>query len=1074
MNEDELPLLRRLVPLNTLPEAELRALVESLDVIEVEAGALLFAAGDTDTGHVYLLSGKVELLADDLVVDVIVAGATTARFPLAHRFPRQYTARARGDVRYVVVAGHLLGSLLEKDRREALRAEADEGDTRVADWIGKLLQSRVFQAVPKDDLHMLLRRMEVVEVPAGDVLIEEGAPGDYFYLLDRGEAEVRRGESRLALLSSGDMFGEEALLADTPRGATVRMRTDGVLLRLDRDSFRRLVRLPALCRCDVSRANQLLASGCLLLDVRVPGAFADGHRIGAINLPLESLRYQISSLSRERCYVVCGESLDRALIATYLLTDRGFDAIALDGSGEELGEVLDSDGRSEQGGQAVDSLALHGDLRLAFDHDARIADLNSRLEAANRRCAELEKERDALRAAQPLAGMARGARSQDSAEQQNKALKAQTDALQAELTLLRRLESEAREDAARARAENARLQAELRARELPIAAPSAQAGQQRNRDHLDLIRRLEVAESQLQEARDRLRSQQRQRDREVTSLSDRIALLERQLADSGRAILDASSRYEEAERAYRQRIAEYRERVASDDDQEAARVDQEKLALMSRVSELEAAERERDELREQLSASGEEAAELRTVIENSLATIDALKAELAMVRERADEDLRAMSAELEALRGSGGDAQGMQVELEGLRQELNEARKVIRERDEALDAAHDERQFLEDSLEDRDRDLDEAGGRIAELEERLREIETRLAGKDDELADLESALRTCQQECEAIQAADYRDSRLDALAIERGARPSSGGRMLLGLLIGAALVAVVGLGVWRAGLLPAPSIEADDAGRPVDASSRSPHREPRYLPARGGPLSPGAVRDWLADGSLGPPMRQLSGSLFQMGSDAPWAPPNARPRHAASIGGFWIAEREVTIAEYRRFARATGRRLPLDVGWSGDDLPVSGVSWEDADAYVTWLSRQTGHHYRLPSESEWEYAAAAGATTRYWWGDEPRKGLENCAGCGTRWDDRQPAPVASLSANGFGLYDMLGNVMEWVEDCYRSDYQVPLSRADCRRHVYRGGSFHRPLAQLFIVARRHGAPDLRSPYLGFRVARDDY
>ena len=132
---------------------------------------------------------------------------------------------------------------------------------------------------------------------------------------------------------------------------------------------------------------------------------------------------------------------------------------------------------------------------------------------------------------------------------------------------------------------------------------------------------------------------------------------------------------------------------------------------------------------------------------------------------------------------------------------------------------------------------------------------------------------------------------------------------------------------------------------------------------------------------------------------------------------------EVTFADYDRFAEATNRTKPGDSGWGRGSRPVIKVSQEDAKAYATWLSAQTGKTYRLPSEAEWEYAARAGTSTRYSWGNEIGVNRANCDGCGSAWDDEQTAPVGSFAANAFGLFDMHGNVKEWVADCRHHNYE---------------------------------------------------
>ena len=149
---------------------------------------------------------------------------------------------------------------------------------------------------------------------------------------------------------------------------------------------------------------------------------------------------------------------------------------------------------------------------------------------------------------------------------------------------------------------------------------------------------------------------------------------------------------------------------------------------------------------------------------------------------------------------------------------------------------------------------------------------------------------------------------------------------------------------------------------------------------------------------------------------------------------FAVGVYEVTFGEWDACVSGggCGEYRPDDEGWGRGRRPVVNVSWEDAKAYVRWLSRKTGEGYRLLSESEWEYVARAGTRTKYWWGNEIGRNRANCDGCGSRWDSRQTAPVGSFSANGFGLYDVHGNVREWVEDCWDGD---------CGRRVLRGGSW---------------------------------
>jgi formylglycine-generating enzyme required for sulfatase activity len=197
------------------------------------------------------------------------------------------------------------------------------------------------------------------------------------------------------------------------------------------------------------------------------------------------------------------------------------------------------------------------------------------------------------------------------------------------------------------------------------------------------------------------------------------------------------------------------------------------------------------------------------------------------------------------------------------------------------------------------------------------------------------------------------------------------------------------------------------------------------------------------------------------------------PQHEVRIGQrFALGRYPVTFEEYDRFADATGRERPGDEDWGRGRRPVINVSWEDAQAYVTWLSAETGRTYRLPSEAEWEYACRAETTSRYWWGDDITTENANYDGrVGTTTE------VGSYPANPWGLYDPHGNVWERVKDCWNSNYDdAPKDgrawlSGECNRRVVRGGSWYNRPENLRSANRNANAIKLQNYYLGFRVAR---
>jgi formylglycine-generating enzyme required for sulfatase activity/class 3 adenylate cyclase len=221
-----------------------------------------------------------------------------------------------------------------------------------------------------------------------------------------------------------------------------------------------------------------------------------------------------------------------------------------------------------------------------------------------------------------------------------------------------------------------------------------------------------------------------------------------------------------------------------------------------------------------------------------------------------------------------------------------------------------------------------------------------------------------------------------------------------------------------------------------------------------------------------PQLVNLPGGTVTMGSNDD---PTEKPVHQASVAPFAIGRLPVTIGEWKQCVAA--KACTYDP--SGDeDLPVHNVSWNDAQQYVSWLSGLTKKKYRLPTEAEWEYAARAGASTKYWWGNQLIPGMANCKDCGDASNPHEPMKVASFAPNPFGLYDMAGGVAQWVSDCWRKDYQgAPKDGSsweapNCRERVLRGGSWRNDASYLRAASRNRYDPGVRYPAHGFRIARN--
>lgn len=426
------------------------------------------------------------------------------------------------------------------------------------------------------------------------------------------------------------------------------------------------------------------------------------------------------------------------------------------------------------------------------------------------------------------------------------------------------------------------------------------------------------------------------------------------------------------------------------------------------------------------------------------------------------------------------------AEQTALQQALELAHRTLQEKDRLIDITATQCRRLEDEIEDQHLAYDglkqDLEGKKHSLAAAREQIE-RISQERYELEERYQALVSAKQPVEPPQ--DPADK--PATQTSRPILRFAGGLATGILLAAAAFLAWVRfeppytpdfrLPAGQEAITP-PHTPAQPAA-PVSVSAPAGEdAEPVGEEAQSEPLVLGTVKDRLRDGSAGPLMLVLENGDFVMGRHMTLANDDEGPAHEVRLASFAIGATEVTFEEYDRFARATGRRFPSDFGWGRGTRPVVDVSWADARAYARWLAQRSGRAYRLPTESEWEYAAAAGQRSFFWWGNQAGQGRAVCFDCGTTWDNYSSAPVGSFAPNPLGLYDTAGNVMEWVEDCYHPNYVGAPSNgrawdeASCGSRVARGGAFNKPARSLYTTARHHFGPETRINALGFRLARD--
>ena len=322
-------------PINSLNPENAQELISKISATSVQPGHYVFKKGDMEKFHVYLLKGEVELLQDKKVLKTIKAGSPESLQPLAHGFPRPLSARARVPSLITKINSDMLDIMLTWDQSGSYSVEAVDEDDEETDWMTRILQTRAFHRIPPANIQAMFMRMESVSYKPGEKVIEQDAEGDYFYIIKEGRCLVTRATPanpngvKLATLSVGDSFGEEALISDTKRNATITMLTEGNLMRLNKEDFNSLLNEPLLNWVDYDAAKKLVSEGAVWFDVRLPTEHKAKHIKGSINIPLIFLRMKANSLDTSKKYVIYCDTGRRSSAASFLLNEKDIETFVL-------------------------------------------------------------------------------------------------------------------------------------------------------------------------------------------------------------------------------------------------------------------------------------------------------------------------------------------------------------------------------------------------------------------------------------------------------------------------------------------------------------------------------------------------------------------------------------------------------------------------------------------------------------------------------------------------------------------------------------------------------------------------
>jgi CRP-like cAMP-binding protein/predicted nucleic acid-binding Zn-ribbon protein len=640
--------LRRLIPLNILSGERFQKLCAELGVEEASRGTVLFKQGDDRNEFVYVLSGTVSLQAGGMEMEAITGGTESAKFALAHQIPRKVSAIARNRVRFIRVDSDYVNQPGTGTSGTVATYEvSDLPEESTGDWMATLLNSPIFQRLPPANLQLILSNLEEVQVTAGQEIIHQDEPGDYYYVIKKGRCALSRKPSRLAReiklaeLKTCDTFGEDSLISDQPRNVTVTMISDGSLLRLGKEHFLKLVKEPVIATVGLAEGRRMVAAGARWLDVRTSDLFEEGHFPGAINIPFFKLRVDLGTLDRQHPHILVCETGRISEAAAFLLIRNHFEAYVLKGGLASLApgeiEVGDSSGSLPKPSKTFESVPGESSRSI-------LAVAPLQLSAGEDAASDRERE---LRAAL------------DDLKMENQALKNELDTARGALADLHTAwnESQAaeRELSDRVRSMNVEVEdargrvvtltAELeRLSSSPAHATETAADQENWEARLQALEaereRLGLALKDAQEAA-------RAGDLERNAWMADKAELERALKEQ-RAIVAAHSADTPDDREF-QRLLRDKARI----EQEKDRLEKHGQALEGQVAELSAVVRE---FIDRQQAAGEQSEEVLS-----------LQTELETIREQATTDVMAMRAKL---RGAEQEVVRLKSELGNAQQRL--------------------------------------------------------------------------------------------------------------------------------------------------------------------------------------------------------------------------------------------------------------------------------------------------------------------------------------------------------------------------------------------------------------------
>lgn len=336
--------IRELTPFNRMPDAEFSQILRQAILTEKQKDSLIFKRNDADSKLYWLISGSLNLLDGNFNVAICKAGESMAGNVIDGNSPHRLTAISTEQSQILTVERKAMQSLASGNSDIAVKAFVDAGASvneqiqeDNIDWMSVLLSSPLFDFIPPTNIQTLFARFEKSHYATGDVVIRQGDEGNYFYVIQSGRARVERtdGEKTTALtdLNPGDNFGQDALISNLPRNATVTMLSGGTLMHLSKDHFESLLMRPVIETLSMKETLEMVQQDeprTCIIDVRNPEEVKAEGITGSQNIPLLLLRSNLTRLDIGVIYVMAGDGGKRAELGAWILNEKGFSAYVLD------------------------------------------------------------------------------------------------------------------------------------------------------------------------------------------------------------------------------------------------------------------------------------------------------------------------------------------------------------------------------------------------------------------------------------------------------------------------------------------------------------------------------------------------------------------------------------------------------------------------------------------------------------------------------------------------------------------------------------------------------------------------